>query len=77
VSFFKRDGEHTRVQREGKKRDGKVCFICGRYCDRAQGHHVIYVSQGGPPSLKNIITLCDECHRDYHNGKLKIDVGTF
>ena len=31
----------------------------------------------GPASTRNMVTLCDECHRDYHSGKLKIYIGTF
>ena len=75
--YFDRNSDHIRAQREVKERDGYVCMICGRYCSKAQGHHVIYVSEGGPASTRNIITLCDQCHRDYHSGKLKIDIGTF
>lgn len=75
--FFDRDSEHKKAQREGKNRDGYVCMICGRYCEKAQGHHVIYVSEGGPRTTKNIVTLCNECHKDYHGGKLKLDIGTF
>ena len=52
-------------------------MICGKYCENAQGLHVIYVSEGGPGITKNIVTLCDQCHRDYHSGKLKLDIGTF
>ena len=75
--FFDRDYNHRKAQREGKDRDGSVCMICGRYCENAQGHHVIYVSEGGLATTDNIVTLCDECHRDYHSGQLKIDIGTF
>ena len=75
--FFKRDSKHISVQKQGKERDGYVCMICGVYCDKAQGHHILYVSEGGPASKKNIVTLCDNCHRDYHSGKLKIDIGSF
>lgn len=75
--FFKRDSDHRKAQKDGKERDGYVCMICGKYCENAHGHHVIYVSEGGPATTNNIVTLCEECHRDYHNGNLKIDIGTF
>lgn len=75
--FFNRDSNHVNAQKQGKERDGYVCMICGTRCDNAQGHHMIYVSEGGPASKKNIVTLCDNCHRDYHNGILKIDIGSF
>lgn len=75
--FFKRDSSHIKSQKEAKERDAYVCMICGEYCEKAQGHHVIFVSEGGPSSTKNIVTLCDKCHQDYHSGKLKLDIGTF
>lgn len=77
AKYFKRDSAHQAVQKAGKERDGYVCMICGKYCSKAQGHHVISVSEGGPACNNNIVTLCDECHKDYHRGKLKIDIGTF
>ncbi len=77
AKFFPRDKEHLRAQKEGKERDGYMCFVCGKQCKGVHGHHVIEVSEGGPASSRNIITLCPECHRDYHRGKLKIDFGTF
>ena len=77
AKFFKRDSTHLNAQKEGKKRDGYMCMICGKFCEDAQGHHVIEVSEGGPATSNNIITMCPQCHRDYHRGKLKIDIGMF
>ena len=77
AKFFKRDYSHTKVQKAGKERDGYICMVCGTYSDKAEGHHVIEVSEGGPASTNNIITLCPQCHRDYHSGKLKIEIGMF
>lgn len=59
----------------------KSCFLrddwkC-RNCNRREGfhpHHVKYKSAGGEDTLGNLITLCAKCHRDVHDGHLKIEV---
>lgn len=76
AKYFKRDSSHAKAQKAAKERDGYMCMICGKYCDKAEGHHVIYVSEGGPPTTQNMITLCKACHTDYHAGRLKVDLGT-
>lgn len=75
--FFERDKDHLKAQKEAKERDGHICMICGKYDPKCHGHHVIMVSEGGPATKRNVITLCPQCHRDYHSGKLKIDIGMF
>lgn len=77
AKFFDRGSDHKWAQKEGKMRDGYTCMICGKYCKDAQGHHVIKVSEGGPATTQNIITLCPQCHREYHSGELKVDIGMF
>ncbi len=66
-----RNGRHVRAQKEGKIRDGYVCQICGsRYC--AEGHHVIDYQFGGAPDKNNIVTLCRNCHKKVHGGKVML-----
>lgn len=77
AKFFERNKAHKKIQREGPKRDGYICMICGQYNEKGQGHHVIPLFVGGPSFKFNIITMCPECHKDYHRGKLKIDLGSF
>jgi len=36
-------------------------------------HHIESRKTGGN-SPNNLITLCEECHKDYHNGKLKLNL---
>lgn len=48
-----------------------------RHCNDRNGihpHHVIYRSQQGGDKLSNLITLCHQCHRALHDGKLHIEV---
>jgi predicted HNH restriction endonuclease len=52
-------------------RDGWRCF----YCNSSQNlhpHHITFKSQGGPDELWNLLTLCMNCHRDVHDGKLLV-----
>lgn len=48
-----------------KKRDGNRCVRCGA-TDRLQVHHVIPVSAGGSHDDSNLVTLCNNCHREAH-----------
>ena len=72
-----RSYDHVKAQKEGKKRDSYMCFFCGRICTKNHGHHIIQYAEDGPGTASNIITLCQECHREYHAGKIQIDIGTF
>lgn len=69
--------EHIKAQKEGKEEGGYRCVVCGKVDKGNHGHHVIYYSEGGPASKKNIIVLCIECHSLYHAGKLNIDIYVF
>ncbi|WP_406822862.1 HNH endonuclease [Pseudomonas asplenii] len=73
----KRSSEHRKAQREGKELDAYMCFFCNKVDLRNHGHHIVLFSEGGDGSTDNIITLCPGCHRDYHAGRIKIDIGRF
>lgn len=73
----RRNSEHIKAQREGKEADAYTCFFCLRQYDGNHGHHIILYSEGGEATVGNMITLCPECHRLYHSGKLKIDLTRF
>lgn len=53
-------------RRKIRTRDGNRCRWCGttRFL---QVHHIVYRSQGGPDHESNLITLCDEHHRQAHS----------
>lgn len=67
----KRNSAHLRAQKEGKERDGYVCQICGSK-NHVEGHHIVDYQYGGKASADNIVTLCHDCHKDVHRGKLDI-----
>lgn len=70
----KRNKHHIRAQKEAKIIDNYTCLICGRKFPNSHGHHLIYYSEGGSASVQNMTTLCPDCHRDYHNGKININI---
>lgn len=73
----RRNNHHTKAQRQTKQVDEYMCFFCCKIDKKSHGHHIIYFSEGGPGSVINTITACPPCHRDYHSGKLKIDILRF
>ncbi len=54
-------------------RDGYQCTQCGKKNTRLDAHHIIWKEHGGKDTIQNLITLCKECHRKVHKGRLKLD----
>ena len=54
-------------------RDNHTCQHChGRSGDKILNVHHIVSRKTGGNSPSNLITLCENCHKDYHNGKIKL-----
>ena len=51
-------------------RDRYTCQCCGKKNTRLEVHHIIYRSQGGTDDENNLITLCENCHSNIHDGKM-------
>ena len=52
-------------------RDNYQCQS-GRKCkhsDKLHVHHIVFRSKGGTNTPVNLITLCEKCHKDVHDGK--------
>ena len=55
-------------------RDGHQCRLCGKACryghtditKRADPHHIVFASAGGPDESWNLLHLCRECHDLIH-----------
>ena len=51
-----------------KQRDHFRCMLAGREqheCDmRREAHHILYLSEGGPDELWNLVTLCGYAHHE-------------
>src|SRR5574344_1356288 len=52
-------------------RDNYTCQCCKTKKGTFNAHHIVYRSNGGADTLDNLITLCEECHKKLHDGKLK------
>lgn len=48
----------------------KWCQLCGS-TSNLHIHHIYYRSQGGMTIEKNLIRLCENCHRLVHSNKKK------
>ena len=51
-------------------RDSYTCQCCGKKHVRLEVHHIIFRSLGGSDDEKNLITLCEKCHKAIHDGIL-------
>lgn len=62
------------VCRDVDRRDGVECRVCGARCAtdaldlllRAERHHLIPSSRGGPDETWNICRVCKRCHDERH-----------
>jgi hypothetical protein len=60
-------------RREVLRRDGYCCRTPG--CPHRMWlelHHTVFFSRQGETVRANLVTLCSRCHRNVHNGSLKI-----
>ena len=51
-------------------RDNYTCQCCGKKHVRLEVHHIVFRSLGGSDDEKNLITLCEKCHKAVHDGML-------
>lgn len=49
-------------------RDNYTCQCCGKKHVRLEVYHIIFRSMGGTDDEKNLITLCEKCHKMVHDG---------
>jgi 5-methylcytosine-specific restriction endonuclease McrA len=55
-------------------RDGYTCQHCGKTGTALHAHHIVYRSKGGSNMADNLITLCEDCHKKVHSGKIQLNV---
>jgi hypothetical protein len=55
-------------------RDGYQCQHCGKDSVRLEAHHLIFRAHGGKDTLTNLVTLCEQCHHQLHEGKITLKV---
>lgn len=56
-------------------RDGHICRNChGKSKDKILNVHHIESRKTGGNAPNNLVTLCETCHKAFHQGKIKIDL---
>lgn len=53
-------------------RDKYTCQCCGKKNRRVEAHHIVFKSKNGSDDLENLITLCEDCHKAVHLGKIEL-----
>lgn len=54
-------------------RDNYTCQICGKKNSKLEVHHIQFRSKGGSNRMDNLVTLCRDCHKQIHSGRLVFD----
>lgn len=69
-----RYGKHwDEIRRQVYQRDGNHCRACGKtygQVKKLNAHHVLLLRVSQSHDARNLITLCDECHRILENKAL-------
>lgn len=55
-------------------RDRYTCQCCGKKNCRVEAHHIIFRSKNGSNDLENYVTLCEDCHKAVHLGKIDLNL---
>jgi len=53
-----------------KRTEIHYCIICGRYCTHQ--HHLVRPRNNGNHSDKNLVSICESCHKKLDKGLVKI-----
>ncbi len=62
-----------RIRHYVLERDGNVCQICGQDAEgHAQIHHIVWRCHNGSDHPKNLMVVCEECHRQVHSKEVSI-----
>ena len=54
-------------------RDNYTCQCCGKKNCRLEVHHIIFRSNGGTDDERNLITLCEDCHKKIHKEEIVLN----
>jgi HNH endonuclease len=52
------------VRRKGSRKKVGGCLVCAEF--GFHNHHIIQVKNGGPNDRRNLMVLCEGCHRQVH-----------
>ena len=55
-------------------RDNFICQYCRKKNGKLTAHHILHRENGGKDTIKNLITLCETCHKKLHRGGIKLNI---
>ena len=56
----------SRIHRFVLDRDDRTCQVCGEPQESPQVHHIVWRSHNGSDHPKNLMVVCESCHRQIH-----------
>lgn len=76
VRFVKRKRIKSRTN-QNEVRERGFCENCGTTGGGFEVHHKLRRGQGGGDELDNLACLCQDCHRAFHDGRIKLRFMSF
>lgn len=65
---------HPNLRSACLMRDNFQCNICNKKNTRLQAHHIVPRKEGGKDTIKNLSSLCTQCHDKLHKGKATLEI---
>jgi 5-methylcytosine-specific restriction endonuclease McrA len=66
TNWYGKSGRNADLRLLCFQRDQGVCQICMRPKTNLVAHDTTPISKGGENALDNLVTLCEDCHREHH-----------
>lgn len=67
---YPREDEWQALREAVLERDNHRCQGCGTDDAELHAHHIVPLGCGGTNTLRNLITLCQQCHGRVHGGSI-------
>lgn len=62
----------TRIRNYVIERDNRICQVCGEETEDLQVHHIVWKCHNGSDHPKNLMVVCEHCHRQIHARELPL-----
>lgn len=72
----KRTDRFVRARKQRLLIDGGECVVCGSGKNPTV-HHIVKTADGGSDALSNLVTLCFQCHANWHAFEHRREGGDF
>ena len=54
------------------ERDRRTCQVCGETAEDIQIHHIVWRCHNGSDHPKNLMVVCEHCHKQIHARQLPL-----